>query len=140
MKAIDILKTKSYTCVIVKSGTVAAALNGLGVKPILTTLDRYPQMLVGAQVADKVIGKAAAMLLVKAEVEYVYGDIMSKTAVDYLEAHNIPFGYGDLVNTIQNRTMDGSCPLERAVSTIDDKDTGITAVRATISKLMAAKG
>lgn len=139
MKAIDTLKSTNYSCVIAKSGTVVAALNGLGVKPIISTLDRYPQMLAGAELADKVIGKAAAMLLVKAGAAYVYGDIMSKGAEDYLRRNNMPYSYGELVELIQNRTMNGSCPLEQAVATIDDLDEGITAIRQTIARLMAAK-
>lgn len=140
MKAIDTLKSTHYSCVIVKSGSVAAALNGLGVKPIITTLDRYPQMLEGAELADKVIGKAAAMLLVKAKAAYVYGDIMSRGAEEYLIKNGMPYSLGRRVELIQNRTMDGSCPLESAVAAIDALDEGIAAIRQTIARLMAAKG
>lgn len=139
MKAIELLKSTGYSCIIVKSGRVVAALSGLGVKPIISTLDRYPQMLEGAQVADKVIGKAAAMLLVKAQAAEVYGEIMSQSAVGYLKAHNIPHSYGELVALIQNRSMDGSCPLEQAVAPIDGLDAGIEAIRQTIARLMAGK-
>lgn len=59
--------------------------------------------LVGYTVADKIVGKAAAMLLVKLGVSAVYGEVASVGGVEFLRAHGVEVSYGSLVPYIVNR-------------------------------------
>lgn len=57
--------------------------------------------LVGYAVADKIVGKAAAMLLVKLGVSAVYGEVASVGGVEFLRAHGVEVGYRLLAETCQ---------------------------------------
>lgn len=136
----DISAGKS-TCVVIKNNTRLETLSGLGVAPLLSLYDRDEShsVLKNAIVIDKVIGKAAAIILTSAKSKRVYGEIMSKSAQAYLQQHHIQCEYGTLVDFINNRTNTGMCPLEESVCNIDNPDEGLQAIRHTVAKLMAAK-
>lgn len=78
-----------------------------------------------AIVCDKVVGKASAMLLVNGGAKFVYGKIMSKLALDFLNSNNLECAYEQLVEKIQNREGNGLCPMESLVIEIEDTDQGI---------------
>ncbi len=137
MTAIDVFKKGAYSCVIEKEGTVLSALSYIGIKPLITTLDRYPHMLENATVADKVIGKAAAVVLALGKAKHAYGDIMSEAGIAYLEKHGITYEYGEKVEKILNRTGDNSCPLELSIVNEDEPNAALVLLRARIVELMA---
>jgi len=131
------IKTGQATCILIRDEVITGEASGIGVKPILQFLENEPDTLKGAAVADKVIGKAAAMLLVLGGVQYVYGQLMSISGQEYLKKQNIPFSYGTLVDKISSRDGTGVCPLEQSVMDIDDPQEGYDAIKKTIAKLMA---
>jgi len=128
------IKNKEFTCIIMYNGKIGQKLKGKGVKPLLQTYENGA--LNDTQVADKIIGKAAAIILVLAGVRYVYGELMSIAGRDFLERHNVTVEYGRCVEVISNREGNGLCPLEKAVLEIDDLDEGYAAIKATIAELM----
>lgn len=73
-----------------------------------------------AVVADKVIGKAAAFLLVLGGVREVYAGVISIPAADVLQNAGIPYTYEKKVQNIENRRHDGICPMESAVLKTED--------------------
>ena len=79
--------------------------------------------LVGYAVADKIVGKAAAMLLVKLGVSAVYGEVASVGGVEFC-AHGVEVSYGSLVPYIVNRDKTGCCPMEQAVKDATDVEVG----------------
>lgn len=83
-----------------------------GVKPLLHLLTEKKGFLKGASVADKVIGKAAALLMVLGEIKEVHTLIISEPAIKVFEKYNIPCFYDKKVDRIVNRTGDGLCPME----------------------------
>ncbi len=84
--------------------------------------------LKGYSAADMIVGKAAAMLFVKAGICAVHGKVMSEAASEYLEAHHIPHSYDKLTEQIINRTGDNICPMEAAVANISDPEEGYNAL------------
>jgi len=94
--------------------------NDKGIAPILKILDETPGFLKGAFVADKVIGKAAALLLQYAGVERLYARTLSQLAVQVLDDSFMTYEYDQLVPNIINRTGDGMCPMELKVLEISD--------------------
>jgi len=91
-----------------------------GIKPIMGILKSAPEILSGAYVADRVIGKAAALLLLYGGVSFIYTPVMSVCAKEALEAYRTEFKYGKLVDHIKNRALDGRCPMESKVLDVDD--------------------
>jgi hypothetical protein len=83
-----------------------------GVKPLLYLLKEKKGLLKGASVADKVIGKAAALLMALGEIKEVHTLIISEPAIKVFEKYNIPCFYDKKVTRIVNRAGDGLCPME----------------------------
>jgi hypothetical protein len=126
------------SCVIIKNDTIIHSSKGPGVAPLISLYENEPEVLKGAFVVDKVIGKAAAMLAVLGGATKVYGLLMSKSAVEYLKKHNIPAEYSKCVDVISNRTGDGICPLEMTVKDIEDAQIAYQQLKETIRRLMKA--
>lgn len=86
--------------------------DGRGVSDLYRLLHDEPLQLRGAEVADKVVGKAAASLMVLASIGGVYADAFSQPAFDMLQKAGIKVEYGKIVPHIINRAGTGMCPLE----------------------------
>ena len=136
----DLISSTDYTCAGERDGVLLFALRGMGIKPLILVHEQAPQLLAGARLCDKVIGKAAATLCVLAGVKSVHGLVMSETAATFLGAHGITHSCDESVPFIQNRTGDGLCPLESACAAIADPRLAYAALRARIAELMAPAG
>lgn len=110
-QTIDRLFAERCSCVICH-GSDTRIFRERGVKDLYRLLKEEPGFLHGAFVADKVVGKGAAALLVLGGVEGVYADVISRPALDLLEKNAVGAGYGFCVPHIVNRTRTGRCPLE----------------------------
>ena len=118
-KAKSILLSSASTIAVVSDGEVFTSQER-GVKPLLFLLKEKKEFLKGASVADKVIGKAAALLMVLGEIKEVHTLIISEPAIKVFEKHNIPCFYDKKVTRIVNRTGDGLCPMETLCLNVDD--------------------
>ncbi len=57
-------------------------------------------------VKDKVVGKAAALIVIYLNIGSIYAQILSEVAKDTLEHFNIPFKHSELVDRIKCQTED----------------------------------
>ena len=101
------------------SSTLSLTSDLRGVMPIIDFINKSYD-LSGASVADLVVGKAAAMLFIKAGIKDVDTIIISKPALKVLEEHHITVKYEKLVDNIINRDKTGLCPFESLVLDVDD--------------------
>ena len=85
--------------------------------------------------ADKVIGKAAAFLLIKGNVKAVYAEIISNHALDTLQQTDILVQYQKVVPYIINRNKDGMCPMEETVLMMHDAAQAFVALQEKIKWL-----
>lgn len=111
-KAIDTLHRENCSCVVAKDGKINI-YRGPGISDLLRLLCDEPEKLSGAFVADKVIGKAAASLLILGKVDSVYTDLISDGAVELLARSDIKADYRERVHVILNRTKEDLCPMEK---------------------------
>ncbi len=111
----------------IKTGTVTS--DEKGIAPMMRMLLADENALEGGFVADRVIGKAAAYLLIIGKAAGLYTNLISQHAMDLLDAHGFPYTYDKAVPYIQNRRRDGMCPMEQTVLTIDDPATAFAALR-----------
>lgn len=132
-KAIDILNSGQYTCVLCKDNEIHISTER-GVKPLLEWLESGID-LKGFSAADKVVGKAAAFLYILLGVKEVYAPVMSESAIYTLSRNGI-FPQCDLsVKNIINRAGTGNCPMEEAVMDITIPVEAITAIKNRLRKL-----
>lgn len=69
---------------------------------------------------DKLIGRAAGLLLLLVRPHSVFAGTMSMGALDLLKQAGVPCSCDLLVPTILNRTRSGPCPMEETVRDISD--------------------
>ena len=125
-KAIDGLLGSGNSCVgYAADGSLAFTSTENGVRPLMERIDS----LRGIYVADKVIGKAAACVMIFHGVAACHGLVMSEAAAKLLGESGVPFSYGEMVPFIQNRDGTGMCPMERAVEGAAGAEEGFEAVR-----------
>lgn len=108
--------------------------NRRGIRPLLDFLDTGADFS-GFCAADKVVGRGAAFIYLALGVKSVYAAVISEVALDLLINHGVEVEYGTLVSRIINRSGDGFCPIESAVSDIHDTDTAIAEIRSTLLNL-----
>ena len=121
------------TCVLRKGDSVYFS-QARGVKPLLGLLDSGEDYT-GYSAADKVVGKAAAMLYALLGVSKVHAFVISEKALEVLAGNGIVVTYDTLVDRIHNRTNTGFCPMEEAVWEIEDLQEGLLAVREKVAQL-----
>lgn len=117
-----------YCGIVCRNGQITP-LAGKGVSPLLDLLDAPGQRLKGAAVADKIIGKASAWILVSAGAAAVYTPVMSRGAEQIFRRFGIRAEYDVLTDRIIRRDGNGTCPMELAVGDIDSAEEAVAAVR-----------
>lgn len=116
----------AHTCVLCRGKAVYASTK-TGIAPMLDWISDGAA-LNGFSAADKIVGKAAALLFVYAGIEAVFGEVISEAGLAVLKAHRIPCSYGVCVPYIINRTGSGMCPMEETVQDIRDPAAALTAL------------
>ena len=88
-----------------------------GVKPLLKMI-KSGCSLRGYAVADKVVGKAPALLYAVLGPDAVFSPVMSWTGRAVLLAASIATSYDALVPHISNRARNGQCPMDASVEDV----------------------
>jgi len=118
-----LLNDEEKALVIVKDGKVLYSSEGKGIKPLYLALIELKDQLQGSSVADKVIGRAAAMICQHAGIKEVHAKLISEKAIDVLKNTSIAYEYEIMVPYIKNRDLSGMCPIESLsleANTIDE--------------------
>lgn len=110
---------------------------GRGVSDLLQLLDKAPSILASALLADKVVGKAAAALMILGKVKAVYADIISEPALQLFAsaAPMIDVTYNNKVEYIINRTKTGWCPMELACKDAQTPEECLQNIKAKLTEL-----
>ncbi len=108
---INTLHKEKCSCVI-QNGERVILCHQRGVKDLFDLLMNDKNLLEGAIIADKVVGKGAAALMIKGAVKEVYADIISEPALSLFKSVGMPVDYKECVPNIINRTHTGICPVE----------------------------
>ena len=136
--ALDRIAAGEADCLILRPGCEPLPGHGRGVRPLLQLLENQPGALRGAVLADKIIGKAAAMVAALGGIAAVHTLTASEAALDFLAKRGIPAAARQTVPYIINRTGDDMCPLEKTVREVEDPAAALPLLKATIARLMAA--
>lgn len=83
-----------------------------GISDLYRLWQTSPDVLRGARVADKVVGKAAAALMILGGVKQLFVGIVSAPALSLLSEYGVAVKYEQAVPNIINRQKTGLCPME----------------------------
>ena len=121
-----------HTCVFINEREIITS-DIRGVKPLLLRLEQ--SNLVGYCAADRVVGGAAAFLYILLKPDAVYAHILSKRAKEIFEQFGTEFYYDTLCEYVINRKGDGKCPMENAVSEINNPNDALEAIKTKLKTL-----
>lgn len=114
----DILHSDRCSCVI-SNGVRTERFYKRGILDLLALVQANDDILANAMVADKVVGKGAAALMVLGGVRQVYADVISESALSLFKQSGVEVSYGKLVDKIINRTGTDICPVEKLCAHCD---------------------
>lgn len=126
-----------HTLALCKNGAVQTS-DLRGVAPMVGFL-REGRDLSGFSAADRVVGKAAAMLMIRAGIRCVFAETISQSARAVLAAHGVAVQYATAIDRILNRDRTGPCPMESAVADTDDVETGVARILQKLDEMSASK-
>lgn len=86
--------------------------DGRGIADLYKTYTTAPELLLGATVADKIVGKGAAALMIAGGVARLYAGTISKGALALIKDSAVETEYRESVDHIINRAGNGWCPVE----------------------------
>ncbi|MDR0197086.1 MAG: DUF1893 domain-containing protein [Oscillospiraceae bacterium] len=108
------LLVEKTTFVLINGETVRVSEKS-GIAPIMELLAENPEIFKGAYAADRVTGRAAALLLAFGRIKELYTALISRAAVSALEENGVAFFAEREVLRITDRSGTGLCPMEEAV-------------------------
>ena len=111
LQLIDLLHAEACSCVI-RNVSATRIFRERGVKDLYRLLNEEPEFLDGAFIADKVVGKGAAALMILGGIGELYADVISLPARRLLATSPVRVSFTLEVPYIVNRTRTGQCPVE----------------------------
>ena len=121
-----------YTLVLTGGGVITDRRRGISP---LYDVYRSGRDVVGWSAADRIVGKAAAMLYVLLGVGEVHAEVMSEDALVLLAEHGIRAECEVRSRMIKNRAGTDYCPMEKAVGGIADPAAAACAIAAKLDEL-----
>ncbi len=110
------LHETNLNLVIVKKEKVIFETGAHGLSGFLLAIEKLGEELVGSSVADKTVGRAAALLCAYSQVASVFAVTLSKEGVLILRNNSILCEYEKLVPNILSSDGTDVCPFEKLVA------------------------
>ncbi len=126
------IKSGEYSCVCYDESVRLYGVCGKRLLPLWELSTQYD--LTGKYVGDKVIGKAAAMILIHGGAAYAYASLMSVSAQNEFEKHGVSFDCEITAPTIKNAAGNGMCPMEAAMQGVNDPRSAVQKIDQMINR------
>lgn len=103
-----------FSCIVENNGDIHT-FKQKGVRDLYDLVSNSNSILKQARVADKIVGKGAAALIIRGGATSVYTHSISKSALEMLKNNNIHVSYDNVIEYIINNAGTDMCPLEKRV-------------------------
>ncbi len=137
-KLIEELHRGGWSCVVESKNSEVRTFTRKGIIDLWELMHNENEFLEGAKIADKVVGKAAAAVMVATGVSELYTDVISSGALSLLNERGVRVNYGKEVEYIINRKADGMCPMEQRVKDVSDVSVMISEIEKQLAIRNAA--
>jgi predicted RNA methylase len=133
------LSDKELTLAIAKNGQVIFQTDSHRISGFIRAIDTLGTQLNGTSVADRVAGKALALLCVYAGIREVYAEVLSKKAKAVFEENKVTVEWKELVDNVLDLNKTDVCPFEKAATGISDPKDSYVAFKALLEKMKPCK-
>jgi len=114
------LKQKNLALVIAKQGRVIFETSSHGIGGLLKAIEELGNEMKDSSVADKIVGKAAALLFIHAGVFAVFAVTASEKAIQAMKDNNVLYEFENRVPHILNSERSDICPFEKLVISLSN--------------------
>jgi hypothetical protein len=135
----SLLSKKRLTLVIVKNGKTLFETQFHRISGFLKAIEQEGKNLHDASVADRVVGKAVALLCVYAKVKEVYAETLSVEGKNALQQNGIAIEAKELVNTILDDRKKDLCPYEKEAANVNKPQAAFDRFKALQKKMQACR-
>jgi hypothetical protein len=132
------LRGRELSLVVVKCGRVIFESNLQGLSGLILAIDTLGLNLHNSSVADKVVGKAAALLLAYSHISEVYAEVISKDGLETLDEYGIRVEYASLIPRILNRRGEDICPFEKLSQNLSSPEEAYKILKAHVKWYLGA--
>jgi len=143
MQDLELAKKQLYnhqrTLVIVKGGHVLFQTDSHKISGFIKAIEKHGTELNDSAVADRVAGKALALLCVYAGIREVYAEVLSKKAQSVFEENKIWVQCKQLVDNVLDLNKDDVCPFEKLAAIIVTPKDSYGAFRALLEEMKSCK-
>lgn len=109
------LKQKNLDLVIAKNGKIIFETGSQGIRGLLHAIEKLGKESIGSSVADKIVGRAAAMLCTYSKAASVFAVTISDEGIKVLEKNKVLYRFENRVPNILNQEGTDICPFEKLV-------------------------
>ncbi|KON31238.1 hypothetical protein AC482_01430 [miscellaneous Crenarchaeota group-15 archaeon DG-45] len=128
------LEKLSLNLQIHRGGEAIFSSAGSGIAPLIEAIDSIGRAgLRGSIVADKIVGRAAALMAAYMEASEVHAALISAGAKEVLRGHGIGFRFSRETRAILSRDGADLCPFERLVLDVRDPSEAYKRIKAKLS-------
>lgn len=126
------LASGMWTLVVGNQGIVRHFTNR-GVADLARLLEQEPGMLHGASVADKIVGKGAAALMVMGHVAELYTPRLTGDAAAMLRSAGVKISFDRIISKIDNADGTGRCPIDAMCAALSEPSEMVWAISRYLS-------
>jgi len=134
---VERLRREGLNLIILKGDETLFTSNREGMRPLLEAINSLGlSKLRDSIVVDKIIGKAAALLVSYFKAEEAHCVVLSMRAREVLERQVIRYYSERLIPEMMNKFGTDVCPFEKAVLDVDDPEEGYERLSVKLKSLM----
>lgn len=130
------LEDSGQNLLVFRDGEVIFSSGSRGVAPLVEAVDAFGREgLKGVVTADRIVGRAAALLNVYMGAMEVHAVLISAGAEEVLGSHGVGFEFREETDAIKMRDGVVFCPFERLVLGVSDPEEAYLMIREKLSDL-----
>jgi hypothetical protein len=133
---LQVLEETGNSLMIYKEGKLIFESNLGGIRPHLKAIDEQGKELEGTLMVDKILGRAAAFLVIYSKAAEAITSVVSSPGKAVLEKYGVKFSYREEVPHIKMKNGVIYCPFESMVQGIEDP---VEAYHAIVEKMESFK-
>ena len=119
---LDELERTGNSLMVYKNGKLVFQSSSKGIRPHLEAIDQLGEGLRGTVMVDKIVGRAAALLILYSGAAEAHTAVLSTQGRLVLELHGLKFTYAEEVEHIKMQDGRVYCPFEAMVQGLTDPE------------------
>lgn len=121
---------KNLRLVIVKNGKVLFETKSHGIYDLLKAINKLQNDIKDSSVADRIVGRAAALLFVFSGVQAVFAVTASDGGIEVLRKNSVFCEYEKRVTNVLNLKKTDVCPFEKLVAKLSNPEKAYKMLKA----------